>query len=174
MSQATDRMPIGVVVERREIDNKWIDHTWQPVAVIPGAPPIHEWRHMVEGDGWVQYHAATLDIELFAKETEGYRENLLGMQPAVYVVLRPNTNPEDAHEIEVFHVTVCPYEAAKFVDTMDDIMESVPMPPEIGAWVREFIEKHHVERPFIKRQRLPYDPRKGGLGRGGSPGDKNG
>jgi hypothetical protein len=174
MSQATDRMRVGVVVERREIDNKWVDHAWRPVAIIPGAPPIDEWRRMVEGDGWIQYHAATLDIEIFARETEGYRENLLSAKPAVYVVLRPNVDPDTDREIDVFHVTVCPYEAGKFVDTVDDMMEAVPMPPEVGAWVREFIEKHHVERPFIKRQRLPYDPRKGGLKRGDPPGDENG
>src|SRR5690606_30672543 len=33
-------MPLGVVVERREIDNRWQPFAWKAVAVIPGAPPV--------------------------------------------------------------------------------------------------------------------------------------
>lgn len=173
MTQATDKMRVGVVVERREIDNKWVDHTWRAVAVIPGAPSISEWQQTIAGEGWVQYHAATLEIEIFAKETEGYRVNLQSTNPAVYVVLRPNQDAGSAHEIDVFHVTVCPFEASLYTDIGDDIVEGIPMPPEIAAWVSDFFDKHHVEVPFVKRKRLPYDPRKGGprpdgFGGGGS------
>ena len=38
----SEKMRVGIVVERREIDNRWVDYTWQPVAVIPGAPPLAE------------------------------------------------------------------------------------------------------------------------------------
>jgi hypothetical protein len=174
MTQATDTMPVGVVVERRELDNKWVDHSWRPVSVIPGAPRIDDWRQTIVGDGWIQYHAATLDIEIFAKETEGYRVNLQSTRPAVYVVLRPNVNSDSAHEVDVFHVTVCPFEASLYTDIGDDIVEGVPMPLEIAAWLADFIDKHHVDVPFVKRKRLPYDPRKGGPGRDGPPGGRGG
>ncbi len=174
MTQATDIMPVGVVVERRELDNKWVDHDWRPVAVIPGAPRIDDWRQTIAGDGWVQYHAATLDIEIFAKETEGYRVNLQSTNPAVYVVLRPNTDSGSVHEVDVFHVTVCPFEASLYTDIGDDIVEGVPMPLEIAAWIADFVDKHHVEVPFVKRQRLPHHPKKGGPGRDGPPGGRGG
>ncbi len=32
-----ERLPVGVVVERRDIDNRWIQNSWKPVAVIAGA-----------------------------------------------------------------------------------------------------------------------------------------
>ena len=174
MTQATDKMPVGVVVERREIDNQWVDHTWRAVAVIPGAPPVGEWRQTIAGNGWVQYHAATLDIEIFAKETEGYRVNLQSTNPAVYVVLRPNQDPGSAHEVDVFHVTVCPFEASLYTDVGEDIVEGVPMPPEIAAWVGDFFDKHHVEVPFVKRKRLPHHPKKGGPGSDRPPGGGGG
>jgi len=31
-----ETLPLGIVLERRKIDNPWVDHTWRPVAVIPG------------------------------------------------------------------------------------------------------------------------------------------
>ncbi len=38
------------------------------------------------------------------------------------------------------------------------------MPPEVVAWVLDFVERHHVEEPFVKRkQKKAYDPRKGGF-----------
>ncbi len=48
------------------------------------------------------------------------------------------------------------------------------MPDEVIAGVQDFIDEHHVDVPFKKRRREPYDPRKGGFarnpGRGGSHG----
>ncbi len=76
-------MPLGVVLERRTIDNPWEDHAWRPVAVIPNAPPVESWRRLGEGDDWIHYHAGTLDLELFPRETDGYRTNLDQQQPAV-------------------------------------------------------------------------------------------
>jgi len=170
MTRVTDRLPVGVVLEQRAIDNPWADHVWRAVAVIPGAPPLEgAWRRMVEGDGWTQYHAATLDLEIYSSETDGYRTNLNAAAPKVYVVLRPNPDAAGP-EIIVFHVTLCPHEASRYTEVGDDVVETVPMPDEIAAWLADFVAKHHVEVPFIKRQRLPYDPRKGGIGRRGPPG----
>jgi hypothetical protein len=64
-------MPLGVVVERRELDNRWQRFAWKPVAVIPGAAPVTEWRELMRGEGFVRWHAATLPLELHRKETEG-------------------------------------------------------------------------------------------------------
>ena len=82
-------MPLGVVIERREIDNPWQSVSWRAVAVIPGAPEIDEARQLRNGPGWVQYHAATLALELHRSDTEGYKHNISDEgAPMVYVVLR--------------------------------------------------------------------------------------
>ena len=33
---------VGIIVERRESDNQWIDHTWQAVSIIPGVPDMDQ------------------------------------------------------------------------------------------------------------------------------------
>ncbi|MEE8228202.1 MAG: DUF3305 domain-containing protein [Kiloniellales bacterium] len=46
------RVPLGIVVERRAIDNPWIDYRWKAVAVIPGAAPLlpqDEWTLLGSG-----------------------------------------------------------------------------------------------------------------------------
>ena len=162
---ADDSIPVGIVVERREIDNPWQDYVFAPVAIIPGAPPLDatgEWKELQHGDGWVQYHAGTLELELFRGETDGYRTNLSNPQPYVYIVMTPGEAPGEP-EIMPFIATVSPHEAEGYTEDSEQIVEGVPMPPDLVAWVSEFIEKYHVKVPFKKRKREPYDPRKGGF-----------
>ena len=160
-----ETIPVGIVIERREIDNPWQDYTWAPVSVIPGAPPMEttdEWKELQHGDGWIQYHAGTLELELFSGETDGYRKNLAEQQPFVYIVLNPGEEADEP-EIMPFLATVSPHEAAYYTEDSEQIVEGVPMPEEMVAWVSEFVDKHHVEVPFKKRKRKPYDPRKIGF-----------
>ena len=147
------RMPLGVVVERRELDNRWQGWAWQPVALIPGAAPVTEWRELVRGERIVRWHAATLPLELHRTETEGYRANLSGRVPAIYVGLRQQSG--GAHEYAPFLVTASPYEAACYPD---DIVEAVPMSDGLIAWVQGFVDRHHVDEPFQKRKRDKAKP----------------
>ena len=138
----TQTMRVGVVLERRHTGNPWQEHAWRPVAVIPGAPELERPRLLMREGPIELYHAATLPVELHPSETEGYRYNLSQAQPRVYVVLR---TPEGG----------------------SDIVDGVPAPDPVLAWVADYVEKHHVEVPFKKRERLPFDPRKGGARGGG-------
>ena len=160
------RMPLGVVVERRELDNRWQRWAWQPVAVIPGAAPVAEWRELVRGERFVRWHAATLPLELHRTETEGYRVNLSGRSPAIYVVLRKIQPSERTagNDVAPFAVTASPYDAEGYMEG-DDLVEAVPMPEGLIGWVQAFIERHHVDRPFVKRKRKRAKAEEPGPGR---------
>ncbi len=157
----SESMPIGVVLERRDIDNPWQSHSWRAVAVIPGAPEVNEWRVLAKAPGWVRYHAGTLSLEIHRKETEGYRLNLANDPPMVYVVLRYDDEADAG--IVPFLATVCPYQAQAYLDGDEDLVEPVPMPDVVAAWLTDFVAKHHVDEPRYKRKRKPYDPRKAGF-----------
>jgi hypothetical protein len=156
-------MPLGVVVERREIDNRWQRWAWKAVAVIPGAPPVEAWRELVRGDRFVRWHAATLPLELHRAETEAYRYNLSGKVPAIYVVLRKIAASERTanNDVGPFLVTASPYEAEGYLEG-DDVVETAPMPEGLIAWVRAFVERHHVDEPFVKRKRKRVGGKEGG------------
>ncbi len=146
------KMDVGVVVERRDSDNRWVDHVWRPFAVIPNlADDGAVWRELRSGEGWAHFMARVLPLEIFRGETEGYRENLMQAQPAVFVVLRRGEELED-NEVEPFRVTVCPYEATEYIESGDEIVEGVAMPDEVEVWLRAFVDHHHVEEPFRKRK----------------------
>jgi hypothetical protein len=157
----TESMNIGVVLEHRELDNRWSDFTWRLASVIPGAPEIDDWVEIGRGADWVQYHAATLPLEIFRKETEGYKHNLSLDPPSIYVVLQDDD--EGDHDVIPHLASVCPYEAQDYLDSGEVVVDSVAMPEPVMAWLAAFIDKHHVDEPFKKRKRSDFDPRKEGF-----------
>jgi hypothetical protein len=172
MAVYSESREIGVVVERRKLDNPWQDHAWHTVAVLPGAPAAAPWQELEQGDGWVRYYAGALPIELHRSATASYRDNLMSAGPKVFVVLR--LDDSGPHPYRACLATLAPDEAQVYLESGDDIVDAVDMPAEVLAWVESFIERHHVEAPIYKRQRKPYDPRKGGPPQGGPPkGDPN-
>jgi hypothetical protein len=89
-------------------------------------------------------------IELHRTETTNYRANLASGAPALWVALRPVAS---ARPYEILAVTADPAEGEAFTDAGSNLVEAVPMPPDIVAAVDQFVAQHHVERPFVKRQR---------------------
>ena len=148
-------IPVGLVLERREIENPWQDHRWNAVAVIVGAPEVGEWTRLDKVEGVERYHAATLPLTLHRKETEAYKVNLSG-QPSVYVVLRADDDPESPYEVYPFLATASAYEAQDYLDSGEETVESVPMPEGLIAWVQNFCETHHQDEVFIKRKRSDH------------------
>jgi hypothetical protein len=50
-------------------------------------------------------------------------------------------------------ITASPAEAEGYLASGDEIVEGVPMPVAVIAWLKDFVDRHHVERPFVKRKR---------------------
>jgi len=163
-----EKLNIGVVIERKDSDSRWQDHTFRPVAVIPGAPDKANgdgWTVLRAGDDWTHFHAATVPLELFRGETEGYKVNLSNNPPHIYIVLSPGEEVDDP-EVVVHLVTACPFEAESYTEDSDQLVEGVPMPGEVAMWIKEFCDTHHKDTPFKKRKRKSYDPRKGDFAQG--------
>jgi hypothetical protein len=150
-------IPLGVVIAREEIDSQWQDHVWRPVGILPGAPDVEGWKELRRGDGWVQYHAATLPLELFRKETEAYKFNLEGREPVIYVVLSEDDDEDAEYPYSVHLVTASPYEAQDYLDSGEDIVEPIVMPEALVEWIAAFVDEHHEEQKFKKRRRDDVD-----------------
>ena len=145
-------MPLGVVLARRPGVTRWASHSWRAVAVLPGAAPT-SWQ-LLRQEGEVQeYHAATLPLELHRADVEGYNVSLAMDPPSVFVILRPDEDPESKQEIFVQAVTASAYEAQDYTDSGEETVEAVPMPEGLVAWIRDFVAAHFHDEPFIKRKR---------------------
>nr|WP_274423897.1 DUF3305 domain-containing protein [Chelativorans sp. YIM 93263] len=146
----TDVTEVGVIVERRVLKNPWADHAWVPVAVLAGAPVAAPWTVLSETPEATRYFAGAFQLQLFASETGMYRDNLHSRQPSLWISLRPSRTPPG---VALHLVTADPSEAEARTEPGTDIVEAVPMPPEIEKRLAAFVAAHHVERPFVKRKR---------------------
>ncbi len=144
-------LSLGIVLRRAPGVTRWKKWSWKAVAVLPGAGP-GDWREMRREGDWVEYHAATVSLDLHGAETEAYKNALSDSRPSVFVVMREDAGSDDDRPA-VLLVTASPYEAQDYADSGEEIVEKVPMPPGLVAWVRDFVERHHVEEEFVKRKR---------------------
>ena len=151
---ALERIPVGVVIERRKAASQWIDFTWRPAAILGGTPVTAPWTLLSQEDDAATFYAGAADIELFRSETSNYRDNLAA-GGHVWVVLR-STDGEPPYQ--VFRVTVDPSEGEAYTEAGNDIVDAVPMPANVREIVAAFVAEHHVEQPFYKRKRKNHDP----------------
>ena len=122
------------------------------MAVLPGAAQ-ESWRELRrEGDA-VEYHAATVPLELWRTDTEAYMTELATRIPSIYVVMRETLDADAEFELEVVLATASPYDAQDYADSGEELVELVPMPEGLKAIIQRFIDQHHVEEKFIKRKR---------------------
>lgn len=143
-------MPIGIVVRKTPGVTRWAKWSWRVVAVLPGAGPA-TWRELRRDGDAVEYHAATLTLDLWSTDTEAYLVGLSAKTPSLVVVLREAVDGE--MPFEPVTVTASPYEGQDYMDSGDGLIEAVPMPLGVIGWVRDFVQEHHVEEVFIKRKR---------------------
>ncbi len=145
-------MPLGVALVRRPGVTRWATWAWSASAVMPGAGPA-DFRVLREEDGATEYHAATLPLTLHRSDVEAYLVSHNMSPPSVFVVLRRVDGAPADRAMRVHAVTASAYEAQDYLDSGEDLVEPVPMPPGLVAWVRDFVAAHHVDTPFVKRRR---------------------
>jgi hypothetical protein len=150
-----ERLSVGVVLEHRRVDHPWATDRWVVVEVLPGEPAADAWTLLAEGEGWQRWYAGAAELELHRGETASYLENLGSPRPAVFIILR---RAGHARGIVLHAVTVDPGEVEAHSDAGDDLIEAVPLPSSVRAWMEDFVARHHVERAFWKRRRDRADP----------------
>ncbi len=160
---------VGVIVRRSKVDNPWIDHIWAPSAVLDEAPQTQPWTRLVSSDGDELFYAGPTHIALYPSETGNYRDNLMDGAPQLWVGLK---EAEGGNEVELVAVTADPTEGESLFES-GLIVAKTPMPPGVASWVAAYVDEHHVERVFHKRQRDKSgpDPRKNPGGRRSNSGE---
>ncbi len=145
-------LPVGAVVRRSPGVTPWAQDHWQPVAVIPGAPNAF-WKELVRDGEVIDYHAGTATMELYRADVEGYLVSLSMAVPSVWVILDRDDSQHSPSGWRVSSITASAHEALNALDSGESIVEAVPIPDALAAWIQEFIDMHYIEEPFKKRRR---------------------
>jgi len=144
-----DTLLVGLVVECLAPTSRWGEPIWRPTAVLEMPPATEPWTPLGGTDAARQYYAGVVAISLYSTETANYLSNLAA-GPRLWVVLRPRGLEPP---VEVVTITADPAEGEAFTETGVDVVETIEMPMAIARAVAAFAERHHVERPFLKRRR---------------------
>ena len=131
---------IAVVMQRRLAQSRWAEVVWEPHGVVP-AYAGSERKLLVEQNGVAQWLHPGFKLELHRDEAEGYYLNVVGSEPRVFGLWRR----EGAAGLPL-HVTASSDEATRWLDG-GHAVDGVPMPPEIYAWVGDYVEKNYRPQP---------------------------
>ena len=146
MEKPTKR--VAVVMQRRALRNRWQNVAWEPWSVLESAEPAGAPRLLVEQADAQQWLHPGFEIVLHRDETEGYYLNVSAEGPRVFVLWRIDEQERGLP----LQVTVSYDEAGRWLDGGHSV-DSVPMPPEVFAWVGEYVEKNY--RPEPKKRIKP-------------------
>jgi hypothetical protein len=145
-----DQVTVGVVVAKRRLKSPWQDHAWLPVAVLPDAPDAPPMTPLGRDGDDERFYLGPAVVELHRGDAGNYRDNLLAERAQLWVGLRESGGPTP---VELVLVTADPAEGEGLTQAGTEIVEPVPMPPDLAARLAAFVAEHRVERPFEKRKR---------------------
>jgi hypothetical protein len=142
------RRTVSVVMQRRAVQNRWLSAIWEPWAVIADAPAEAAPRMIVGRTDIRQWLHPGFALVLHRDEAEGYYLNVSSDAPRVFVLWRMEGEDEGADEARAvpLEVTVSSDEAGRWLDGGHSV-DGVPMPPEIFAWVGQFVEENYRPQP---------------------------
>jgi hypothetical protein len=141
------RIPLAVIMQCRRSASRWQSEVWEPVSVIAGYKGEGEPRLLVDKGGLRQWLHPGFALELHRDEAEGYYLNVSTSEPRVFVMWRM-----EGERGLPLDVTASYEEGARWLDGGASV-EAVPMPPEIFAWVGEYVERNY--RPEPKKRIKP-------------------
>jgi hypothetical protein len=118
--------------------------------VLPGNAAVAPGTPLSATENTALFFAGEAAIELYRTETANYRDNLGSGAPSLWVVLRPDAARQF---YKLVAVTADPAEGEAFADAGNDLIEAVPMPAAVAEMIGDFVSRHHVDRPFVKRDR---------------------
>lgn len=134
-------MPIAVVMKKRRLNNRWIDHAWSAAAVIPdlgNLPPIQQ---LSQSEHEESFLVPGLKLELYPDENDGYFENWAAPEPKVFVLWRM----QDERAMPAV-ASVSYAEGTRMLDSGENA-DGVLMPPDIHAWLGTYLKQHYRPRP---------------------------
>jgi hypothetical protein len=134
-------LPIAVIMQRRVLDNPWVDHVWSAKSIVrnPGnLPPIECLSRTLSEES---YLISGLQLELYPDEDEGYFENWAAPEPKVFVMWRM----QNGLALPVIS-SVSYGEGTRMLDSGESA-DGVVMPPDIHAWLGSYLKANYRPKP---------------------------
>jgi hypothetical protein len=149
------RFPVAIVIERIPLTNRWTSEKWQVGAVERDDSPLRVAVRLSDDESGTRWRFTGLGIELHVSESEGYFLNITAPEPKIFVMWRmldPERIGADGLSARPELATVSYNEAARLMDG-GEMVDALPLLPEVLAWMQPFVEASYKPEPKRKVRR---------------------
>ncbi len=131
---------VAAVIERVAQPNTWQDWSFRLAEVVPDQGSFGSAPRCLHDDGKTsRWLYPGFELALFADECKGYFLNLTSGQPVWFVFWV--TDEADASMLKMTGISVSYIEADRRM-TAEEVVENVPLEPELCEWLRVFTNAH--------------------------------
>lgn len=134
------QMSIAAVMQRRKLNNRWIDHAWSVAAVVPNRGNLPAIQQLTHSENEESYLVPGLTLELYPDENDGYFENWIAPAPKVFVLWRMQGERAMPAAASVSYA-----EGTRMLDSGENA-DGVTMPIEVHAWLGSYLKAHYRPR----------------------------
>lgn len=152
----TDGIRIGVVMQRRQLANRWQSFQWRPMEVVgdvgvTGAAP----HCLLDDAAEARWLFPGIEIKLFSDEGEGYFLNISAPEPCWFIMWR--LEERDGTELAVpKSITLSYNEAARLMDG-GECVDTLPASSAVIEWLTAFTRAHYHPEPKKKRKKPSFE-----------------
>ena len=131
---------VAAVIERVAKPNAWQDWSFRLAEVVPDEGAFGSQPRCLHDDGKTsRWLYPGFELALFADECKGYFLNLTSGRPVWFVFWVPDE--ADPSMLNLTGVSVSYIEADRRM-TAEEVVENVPLEPELCEWLRVFTNAH--------------------------------
>jgi hypothetical protein len=139
---------VAVVMECIPLASRWQSEKWEAKGVVPdifGSDPAP--RTLYDDGRRREVLYPGFDIRLSGEDLESYFMNLTSPEPKAFVLVRADDGAPRPASVSLSYSR-----AAGWMDA-NETVDAVPLPPDLYAWLGEFVERYYSPRPRFKRER---------------------
>ncbi|MGZ3184864.1 MAG: DUF3305 domain-containing protein [Telluria sp.] len=144
---AISSLPIAVIMERRASTHPWADDVYHAVGVVPDNGAVREPLTLARSRERETYIVPGLELQLHRDENEGYFENCIAPEAKVFVMWRMSKGRAIPVQASVSYA-----EGTRMFDSGEQA-DGVHMPPDIQAWLVDYLSRHYEPKPRGGRRR---------------------
>jgi Protein of unknown function (DUF3305) len=158
MSTPRPAVQVAVVMRKERVQGaaaRWQTWRWVLDEVVAqqegfGNEP-RRLRADEDGESWLH---PGFCVELFTDDVDGYLLNTTTDTPGWFVLWRMDEEAAQSDEpmARPVAVSLSYVDAGRWLDAQETV-EQVPAPPDVLAWLRAFVDQHHVAE--VKRRKRP-------------------
>ncbi|BEU95786.1 DUF3305 domain-containing protein [Acidovorax sp. DW039] len=153
--QTRPAFQVAVIMRREQLDNRWQPWRWVLEDVVPHEAAFGDVPRLLrQSESSAQWLFPDFKVELFRDDAEGYHLNASSPAPCWFVLWRMDEDDGSgqlalARPVEV---SLSYHDAGRWLDAQE-MVEQVPVPPEVLQAMQAFVAEHYQPEP--KRRKRP-------------------